>query len=98
MLRRRRMEMSMLVGASLVVAIGAGVGGVSGNLFGLNTILIGGYGYSMTLIGAHRWQRIARIDTREGRFVDVRRQDLGRLRFGEIDGERSREVHHCGGS
>lgn len=96
-LRRRRMEMTALVGASIVVAAGASVGGVWLNAFNAGAVALGAYGYSLAVVSAHHWRRLARIDAGDGTFVQVRGQDLARTRLAEREGRLALELRHSRG-
>jgi len=96
-LRRRRIEMSALVGASIVVAAGASIGGVWLNAFNIGAVALGAYGYSLAVVSAHHWRRLARVDAGDGTFVQVRGQDLRHSRLAERDGRLALELRHSSG-
>ena len=96
-LRRRRVEMTALIGASTAVAIGAGVGGVWQGAFGVGAVYVGAYGYSVAMMASHHWRRLARVDAGPVGFVDVRGQDLSRTRLWERDGDCVLDLHHAHG-
>jgi hypothetical protein len=97
-LRRRRLEMAALIGASVIVATGIGIGGVWMRAFGVGAVSVGAYGYGMATMASHHWRRLARVDTGEGRFVDVRGQDLRHARLRDQRGECAFDLRHRGGT
>jgi hypothetical protein len=96
-LRRRRAEMTALVGASLAGAAGIGVGGVSLGAFGMGTVFVGTYGYSAAIAASYYWRTVARVDVGEGEFVDVRGQDLRDTRLRTRAGECLLDLKHARG-
>ena len=96
-LRRRRIEMAALVGASIVVAAGASIGGVWLNAFDVGAVALGAYGYSAAVVSAHHWRRLARIDAGNGTFVPVRGRDLRYIRLAEREGRLALELRHSSG-
>jgi hypothetical protein len=85
-LRRRRAQMSALVATSAVVAAGVGFGGVWLGAFDMDVAFAGAYAFSAGMAAIHTFRRLARIDAGAGNVVDIRANDLPKLRLREVDG------------
>jgi hypothetical protein len=85
-LRRRRIEMSALTGTSVIVAGGIGLGGLVLGAFDMSVAFAGAYAFGFGMVAMHHWRRLARVDTGTGRMIDVRANDLSRIRLRDVDG------------